>query len=192
MESDRTRWNQRYREGAYVARQHPTALLEAWLKRLPHSHALDIACGNGRNSRFIAQSAEQVIGIDISDIAIAQAHELSSDLENVHFLIADLDNGLPLSRVFDLIVLVRFVNLELIQQLQEFLVPGGAVLVEEHLQWDDPDIELAGPKTPDYRVAPGVLAKTLSALETLHSFEGLVRDPLGELSALAQFIGRKL
>ena len=192
MESDRTRWNQRYREGAYVARQHPTNLLEAWLKRLPHSHALDIACGNGRNSRFIAQSAEQVIGIDISDIAIAQAHELSSDLENVHFLIADLDIGLPLSQAFDLIVLVRFVNLELIQQLQEFLVPGGAVLVEEHLQWDDPDIELAGPKNPNYRVASGALAKALSSLEALHSFEGLVRDPLGELSALAQFIGRKL
>lgn len=191
MDSDRARWNQRYREGAYIARSHPTRLLEDWLARLPHAHALDIACGNGRNSRFIAQSAGQVLGVDISDVAILQARELSSGLENVHFLVADLDHGLPLNHAFDLIVLVRFVNLELIQQLQEFLVPGGAVLVEEHLQWDDPDIELAGPKNPNYRVASGALAKALSSLEALHSFEGLVRDPLGELSALTQFIGRK-
>ena len=192
MESDRARWNQRYREGAYVARQHPTSLLEDWLERLPHSDALDVACGSGRNSRFIAQSAERVIGIDISDIAIAQARELSSNLENVHFLIADLDKGLPLNRTFDLIVLVRFVNLELIQQLQDFLAPGGSVLVEEHLQWDDPGVELAGPKNPEFRVAPGTLTQTLSSLECMHSYEGLVRDPSGEVSALAQFIGKKL
>ena len=192
MESDRDRWNQRYREGAYVARQHPTSLLKDWLERLPHSHALDIACGSGRNSRFIAQSAKRVIGIDISDIAIAQARELSSNLANVHFLIADLDKGLPLNRAFDLIVLVRFVNLELIQQLQDFLVPGGSVLVEEHLHWDDPGVELAGPKNPDFRVTPGALTQTLSSLECMHSYEGLVRDPSGELSALAQFIGKKL
>lgn len=191
MESDRTKWNQRYREGAYAARTHPTALLENWLARLPHTYALDIACGTGRNSRFVAQAAMQVIGIDISEIAISQARELASGLENVHFLIADLDNGLPLDDVFDLIVLVRFVNLELIQQLPDYLVPGGTVLVEEHLRWDDPDLELAGPKNPKYRTEPGDLARALSSLETMHSFEGLVREPLGELSALAQFIGRK-
>lgn len=191
MDSDRERWNQRYCEGAYVARPHPTSLLENWLARLPHAYALDIACGSGRNSRFIAQSAEQVIGVDISDIAILQARELSAGLENVHFLIADLENGLPLNQKFDLLVLVRFVNLELIQQLQDFLVPGGTVLVEEHLQWDEPDLELAGPKNPNYRVAPGALTQALSSFECMHSYEGLVHDPLGELSALAQFIGRK-
>ena len=191
MEADRAKWNQRYREGAYAARLHPTSLLKNWLARLPHSCVLDIACGTGRNSRFVAQSAEQVIGIDISEVAISQARELSSGLPNVHFLISDLDHGLPLNHAFDLIVLVRFVNLELIQQLHDFLVPGGVVLVEEHLRWDDSDLNLAGPKNPDYRLEPGVLAQTLSSLQTMHSFEGLVRDPLGEQSALAQFIGRK-
>ena len=191
MESDRVRWNQRYREGAYVARKHPTSLLSDWLERLPHAVALDVACGTGRNARFIAQSAHRVIGVDISDVAIAQARELASHLDNVHFEIADLDNGISLGQQFDLIVMVRYVNLELMQKLPDLLVPGGAILVEEHLRWDDPAIELAGPKNPDYRTEPGAVAQALSYLETLHSFEGLVDDPLGEVSALAQFIGTK-
>ncbi len=191
MESDRVKWNQRYREGAYVARKHPTALLEEWLERLPHSIALDVACGSGRNARFIAQSAQQVIGIDISDVAIAQARELASHLDNVEFMVSDLDDGISFEQQFDLIVMVRYVNFELMCMLPEFLVPGGALFIEEHLRWDDPDLELAGPKNPDYRIEPGAVARALDSLEPLHIFEGLVTDPLGEQSALAQFIGRK-
>ena len=191
MESDRDRWNQRYREGAYVARNHPTTLLKDWLERLPHSVALDVACGSGRNTRFIAQSAKRVIGIDISDVAIAQARDLASHLDNVKFIVADLDDDLYFEHRFDLIVMVRYVNVELMRKLPQFLVPGGALFVEEHLQWDEPDLDLAGPKNPDYRTAPGAVAQALSSLEPLHTFEGLVNEPLGELSALSQFIGRK-
>ncbi|MCY4094107.1 MAG: class I SAM-dependent methyltransferase [Gammaproteobacteria bacterium] len=191
MESDRVRWNQRYREGAYVARTHPTALLEEWLKRLPHTNALDLACGSGRNARFIAQSATHVTGIDISDVAIAQARDLASNLENVEFIVADLDDGLSFEHLFDLIVMVRYVNFELMRTLPKLLVPGGVLFVEEHLRWDDPDLKLAGPKNPDYRTKAGTVARALSSLEPLHTFEGLVTDPLGEVSALAQFIGRK-
>lgn len=191
MESDRARWNQRYHDGAYVARTHPTSLLSDWLHRLPHNVALDVACGSGRNARYIARSAKRVIGIDISDVAIAQAHELAAHLDNVEFMVADLDDGIPIKEQFDLIVMVRFVNLDLMRELPRLLVPGGALFVEEHLRWDDPELEVAGPKNPDYRTEPGAVAKALSSLETLYSFEGLVDEPLGEVSALAQFIGTK-
>lgn len=192
MESDRVKWNQRYREGAYVSRKHPTELLEVWLERLPHAVALDVACGSGRNARFIAQSAQRVIGIDISDVAIAQARKLASHLDNVEFTVIDLDEGISFEQQFDLIVMVRYVNFELMCMLPEFLVPGGALFIEEHLRWDDPDLELAGPKNPDYRIEPGAVARALDSLKPLHTFEGLVTDPLGEQSALAQFIGRKV
>ena len=191
MESDRVRWNQRYRDGAYVARTHPSSFLVDWLERLPHTVALDVACGSGRNTRFIAQTAKRVTGIDISDVAIAQARDLSSHIDNIEFRIADLDDGLAFEQEFDLIVMVRYVNLQLMQKLPDLLVPGGVLLIEEHLQWDDSELDLAGPKNPDYRTEPGAVAQTLSSLETLHIFEGLIRDPLGELSALVQFIGRK-
>ncbi len=191
MESDRDRWNKRYLEGAYVSRQHPTPLLAQWIDKLPCKTALDIACGSGRNSRFLSQYAETVVGVDNSDVAITQARNLTSQTDNIEFIVADLDDGLRLQQSFDLVVMVRYVNPELMQLLPNFLAPRGAILIEEHLRWNDPNLELAGPKNPDYRVAPGDIAQALSVLQTVHSFEGLVTDPLGEVSAVSQFIGTK-
>ena len=191
MESDRDRWNRRYQEGEYAARSHPSQLLSDWLDRLPRNTVLDIACGRGRNAIFLAENGSSVTGIDISDAGIDLARERSSHLKNLEFIVADVDEGLPISRTFDLILMVRFVHFELLTRLPEFLSHGGCILVEEHLQWSDPEIELAGPSNPKFRVAAGQITELLSDLEPLFSLEGLIRDPLGEMSAVSQFIGRK-
>lgn len=191
MESDRIRWNLRYDDGSYGTRQHPTALLKTWLKRLPHSSALDLACGTGRNARFIAQTADEVVGIDISDVAIEKARSLASKFENIKFATADLDQGIPLIRQFELIVVIRFVDMRLLSTLSDHIVTGGAVLVEEHLQWSDESLDLAGPMSLRFRVKPGDLAGALKDFEPLYSFEGLIHDPDGKPAAVSQFIGLK-
>ena len=190
MDADRVKWNQRYQEGSYGNRRHPTVLLEQWLSQLPHDTALDIACGTARNTRYMANSASHVVGVDISDVAIAQARVLSGDFDNIEFITADLDDGLQLDQSFDLIVVVRFVDLNLIQNLPEFLRPRGVILIEEHLQWDDPNIELAGPQSSRFRTAPGEVASALSSLETLYEYEGIIADPTGESAAVAQHIAQ--
>lgn len=190
-ESDRVRWNKRYSEGAYASRTHPSDLLADWIEQLPCPSVLDVACGRGRNSIFLAEHGFNVLGVDISDVAIGHATENAVHLNEIEFMVADLDDGLQLNRTFDLIVMVRFVQFELLKQLPQLLNQEGCIVVEEHLQWDDPDVELAGPSSPRFRVAPGQIAETLSDFETLHSYEGLLVDPLGETSAVSQFIGRK-
>lgn len=192
MDEDRVKWDQRYRDGDYGSRRHPTALLEEWLDRLPTGSALDVACGNGRNARFLAPTRTRVVGVDISAVAIQQARELAADLTNLEFVVANLDDGLPITESFDLIVMVRFVDLHLMRSLSDFLNPGGAVLIEQHLVWDDPDIELAGPgEDSRFRTKPGDVAGALKNMHALYSYEGLITDPLGETSAVAQFIGTK-
>lgn len=191
MEADRLKWNKRYVEGSYQARQHPTALLKDWLDRLPHKSALDLACGTGRNTRFIAQTAREVVGIDISNVAIEKARELATEFSNVEFLVADLDEGFPIDRNFDLIVVVRFVDMGLLSQLADHVRPGGAVLVEEHLQWHDDSVELTGPSSQRFRVKPGALDEALQDFEPLFSYEGLIRDPFGALEAVSQYVGTK-
>ncbi|RMI13365.1 MAG: hypothetical protein D6681_05945, partial [Calditrichaeota bacterium] len=57
--SDRERWNRRYREeGPEAFGDQPVEWLAAHedlLRQQPKGMALDIACGNGRNARFLAQ-----------------------------------------------------------------------------------------------------------------------------------------
>lgn len=55
-------------------------------KRLP---ILDLGCGNGRQSRFLAQHFSQVIGVDISAHAIQQAWQESASVDNVEFRVFD-------------------------------------------------------------------------------------------------------
>ena len=71
-DEDRQRWNERYREGAYQFREHPSAVLLDWQDALAGSTALDLACGRGRNTLYLATLGFDVHAIDVSDIAIQQ------------------------------------------------------------------------------------------------------------------------
>lgn len=190
-ESDRVRWNDRYKTGAYVARSHPTALLEVNLNQLPRGRALDIACGRGRNAYFLAEQGYQVIGLDISDIAIDSCRSDPRCTQDTEFGAWDCDSNLPekIGR-FDLIVVIRYVNIALFKLLHTYLNPGGAILVEEHLRVDNPQ-NFSGPNSPHYRVPPGLLRKLFSNLEPVYEFEGMVDDPGGERSMLSQIIATK-
>jgi SAM-dependent methyltransferase len=53
---------------------------------------LDLGCGNGRQSRFLARHFRRVIGIDISPSAIQLAKEMSADSYNIDFRVLDLVN----------------------------------------------------------------------------------------------------
>src|SRR3970282_2133468 len=53
-QAERLRWDERYRTGAYTDRKHPTALLAEWVSQLAQGRALDVACGAGRNSLYLA------------------------------------------------------------------------------------------------------------------------------------------
>ena len=73
--ADRERWDERYRLGAYVEREHPSAWLVSCLSRAPSGRALDVACGAGRNALYLAERGYAVTGIDVSPVALARAAE---------------------------------------------------------------------------------------------------------------------
>lgn len=185
-DTDRITWNQRYREGSYRARSHPTPLLELWLPELPRGRALDIACGTGRNTLYLAGKGYAVDAVDISSEALASAREKpGAGNLSISWIEADLDEFAPSASRYDLIVVARFVNRLLLPRLPGALKPGGALLYEHHIQSDEP---VAGPKNAEFRLAPGELRSRFHALDTYFYHEGLVRDPDGRLMALAQMV----
>lgn len=50
---------------------------------------LDLGCGNGRQSRFLAQHFPKVIGVDVSAYAIQQAQQESTHMDNIEYRVFD-------------------------------------------------------------------------------------------------------
>jgi tellurite methyltransferase len=188
-EADRQKWNARYAQGAFETRTYPNELLEQWLPEVPVGRALDVACGAGRNSLFMAAAGFVVDAIDISSAGLTRA-ALSTAAQGleVNWIEHDLETALPPLDSYDLIVMFRYVNMPLLAGLKNQLRPGGYLLVEEHLQTD---AEVAGPRGTRFRVAPGVLVEAAGDLEICHCEEALVGDPDGRRVALARLVARR-
>ena len=195
-EADRARWDERYSDGGYAARDWPTALLAEWEPRLPRGRALDVACGAGRNSLFLAAAGRAVDAVDISPVGLARAREKALDRSlSIEWIEADLDLEPPPlpAGPYALVVLVRFVKPSLLPQLFARLAPGGVLLCEEHVE---STADVIGPRTAQYRLRENELLRDVQRAggedcRILYYREGLVTDPDGRLAALAQVIARK-
>lgn len=198
-EADREKWNARYREGAYETRQHPSELLVDRLPGLvlPESggKAIDVACGSGRNSLYLARRGWQVDAVDISETALEQLEDkaraeglpiscINRDLEQeldvaTDFLVADS---------YDLAIMFRYAHSALVAPLSRALKPGGYLIVESHLVTE---ADVVGPRGTRHRVAAGELRAAALGLELLVYSEGIVLDPDGRSAAIARMVARR-
>lgn len=188
--ADLEKWNQRYREGAYSDRAHASPLLEDWIELVPHGRALDVACGAGRNALFLAAQGFDVDAVDISEEALERA-ELSAQQSGlrVNWIAHDLDDPLTLDSVYQLILVIRYVNLPLIGELTADLAPGGFLICEQHLVTDE---EVIGPRNANYRTKSGELRSLSEGLRVHHLEEGLLIDPDGQTAALARLVAQRI
>ncbi|MEJ8566146.1 class I SAM-dependent methyltransferase [Elongatibacter sediminis] len=190
-DTDRSKWNRRYREGAYGDRKHPTPLLERWIEKIPCGKALDVACGAGRNALFLAARGFEVDAVDISAAGLERGRAMARGAGlKIHWIEHDFDSPLETTGEYQLILMVRYVNLPLLNGLCDRLAPGGFLMCEEHLRVASGE-DLAGPSNPAFRVRPGDLQKAATGLDIEYSFEGRLRDPDGRQVALAQLVGRR-
>jgi tellurite methyltransferase len=100
--------------------------------------ALDIACGLGGNSLFLAGMNNQVEAIDISDVAINHVQELAAK-ENlsVQPRVADLTEMNALSRQndpFDFIIMSYYLDRSLFPVVKDLLKNGGYFFMETYYQ----------------------------------------------------------
>jgi len=188
-QTDRLKWNERYKSGAYGERRYASALLQEWIDRIPCGRALDVACGAGRNALFLAARDFTVDAVDISrealDLARGRAQEAGL---HINWIEHDLDESLALDAQYALIVLMRYVNLPLLRQLTGNLAPGGFLVCEQHLVTDE---EVVGPSNSAYRVASGALRTAAKDLRIHHLEEAIVQDPDHRKAALARLVAQK-
>jgi SAM-dependent methyltransferase len=102
-------WNDRYREENLPwDTGRPSSELQHVLSQhnIPPCRALDIGCGTGTNSVWLAQQGFDVIGVDLAPLAVERAEQRAHDAgAKVQFVVADVlqlpDLGEPFGFFFD-------------------------------------------------------------------------------------------
>lgn len=170
-DEERRLWDERYATGEYRARTWPTPFLEKWVRAIPTGRALVLACGPGRNAIYLAERGFDVLGVDISDVAIARARAAATErgLE-AEFVVADLDEFHPSPGSFDLVTVIRYRNRNLWPRLVDALAPGGWILAEHHMKTT---ADVGGPSSSDFRLDPGELLGAFSGLRIVEYHESV-------------------
>lgn len=94
MTTDAEQWDQRYRQGETPwdsGRPSSELLRVAAEQVIAPCRAIELGCGTGTNSVWLAQQGFEVTGVDISPLAIASAKEKAETAGvSVRFLIGDI------------------------------------------------------------------------------------------------------
>lgn len=196
-EADRQRWNQRYREGAYAAREHPSTWLLECLEWIGAGDSamtvLDLACGAGRNALYLAANGHRVYAVDIAGEALDRGRgKADRDGLSVHWHKADLDEGIPdnVPRA-NLVLVMRYLDLALIRGIRDHLQPGGYLVAEVHV--NQGEVDVAGPRNPAFRAASDALrdAAITAGLTVLDYSEGRITDPDDRTVCVARLLARR-
>lgn len=173
MEADRIKWNKRFESMASFLGERPSPFLAQEIERIksmaPGRVALDIACGEGRNSLFLSRHGFRVLGLDISDVGLAKGHNraLAMGLD-VDFRRVDLEDYI-IEGTFDLILNFNFLLRELIPSEIASLNPGG-VLLFDTIMASEPLLQTTNPA---FLLQPGELCRLFAPFdgEILYSEE---------------------
>jgi len=169
---DARRWDARYADCAVAEPGPPDALAEAGLTDLLHGpgRALDIACGAGAQSVWLAAQDFDVVAIDGSKVAIDLATAAAARAGVAAFVearVVDLDDGIPDDLgVFDVVVCQRFRSSGLYGPIVDRLRRGGVAVVTV--------LSETGASSPGpFHARPGELleAFTRADTEVLHHCE---------------------
>ena len=171
---DLTGWDARYRSRALEDLEAPpTQLAVETARGLKPGMALDLACGTGRNSLWLAEQGWSVTAVDGAAAAIEALRErATASGVRIQTEVADLKAGgyriIPSS--WDLITICYYLQRDLFETALAGVRPGGLLLVIAHIAEDREE-------ATENRLAPGELRRYFEMSEILHYREGKPNDP---------------
>lgn len=150
---DKQKWNEKYKNTPKLLEDRtPSEKLVGIIKNCKGKKALEIACGSGRNSIFLAQQGFEVDALDISEVALEKLKQ--KDFPNIHVKIVDLDEFIPPKNSYDLIVMTNFLDRKIISSLKNALKKDGILFIETYME----DKENEKPDSnPDFLLKKGEL-----------------------------------
>jgi tellurite methyltransferase len=187
MNDPRTTWNNRWRDKADDPWEPDPWLLKI-RPLLPGGRVLDIACGRGRNTLFLAEQGMSVTAIDVSEEALAQlASEAARRNLPVKTRWVDLeaDPQLP-DPAFDVVLDFFYLHRPILPQLRRAVRPGGVAVLRT---FSSAGSFPGGPDNPDFVLSPGELLEIFVDWEILLHEEGI--EPSRKGGSLAGIVARR-
>lgn len=129
--SKKEMWSKRYKEREDGLKG-PAVFIENKLNHLNKGTVLDLACGDGRNSIFLAKQGFEVTGIDFSEEALKRLNTFS-EMEKLEVAtkVLDVDNKDELLKLgkFDNIVISNFKpTVQVFKMLDKLLNEEGIII----------------------------------------------------------------
>jgi 2-polyprenyl-3-methyl-5-hydroxy-6-metoxy-1,4-benzoquinol methylase len=131
----KNQWDILYGRTGFVYGKKPAQFLVDNFHIIPKGgKVLDIGMGEGRNAVFLAHKKFNVVGIDISSVAIRKAHFLASELKtSITSIEADVNKYSFKKGEYDAILCFYYVDRMLVKKMAEWLKPGGYIFYEGYL-----------------------------------------------------------
>ena len=153
-EFDRKKWNRKYHEKpALLASRPPSPMVEKYAFNTEGQYAIDLACGNGRNTLFLAEQGFHVDAVDISSVALENLQQRIEGLD-ITLLEKDLDTFIPTPNYYDIAIMTNYLNRELIFRMLKALKKNGIFIIETYME--HPDNEKKD-SNPDFLLQKGEL-----------------------------------
>lgn len=196
---DEAFWNQRYATDAYLYGTAPNTFL-AEHHELLRGPVLSLSEGEGRNAVFLASHGLEVVGVDISAVALAKAARLASARGvEIKTVVCDLATFEPEEDHYGAVVsisahLPSSVRSRLYPRVERALRPGGILLLEAYSE-DQLTRDTGGPRDRDMLMTAEKLRQELPGCEPvlLREITRDVSEGDGHqgLASVVQLIARK-
>jgi SAM-dependent methyltransferase len=131
----------------------PSDWVARWTQRIaPRGTVLDLACGSGRHSRYLAALGFRVCAVDRD----SQALDALTGVDGVSVYQADLEDGpWPLDGLkFDGIVVANYLHRPLFPRILDALAPAGTLIYETFAAGNE---RFGKPSNPDFLLRAGEL-----------------------------------
>jgi len=137
----------------------------------PKGDVLDLACGNGRHTRFALDQGFRVMAIDINLTGV----EDLLDRTNLAVMETDLEEGFwPLGNAqFDGIIVTNYLHRPLFPHIVGALAPGGVLIYETFMAGNE---AYGRPANPDFLLQPNELKDVCKRLDIVAFEQGLEDD----------------
>jgi len=122
MIEEKIKWDKKYKN---IASRPVSPLLSYVPKALKGQKALDLAGGLGQNAKELCKKGYDVTLIDISDTALEKIKDTT--FKKVRL---DLDNYIIPQNEYDVIIMIKYFNLDILRQIPDVLKGGGFFVFE--------------------------------------------------------------